>query len=803
MVEEKFSQLPMPSRGLRGFQGPPGNDGKDGIGLPGPSGKDGLPGPSGKDGRDGKDFDFEEHEEKLRGFVRDTAIKFEDLSAEQISSLRGPAGKDGRHGNDGKSFDISEHTETIRNWVKEFSLKFEDLTAEEIGSLRGPSGQDGINGKDGKDFDIAEHEERIKNFCKQFSLKFADLSAEEIGALRGPAGKDGHDGKDGSGFVFAENKDAIEGIIKETVVALYDSLKLKFADLSADDINQLRGPRGRDGRDGKSFIFEEHSEYFKSLKPKFSDFTRDEIDQLRMKFENLTPEQKAEITLRFEHLTDDERSMLRGPRGVRGQYGKPGRDGADGKDGLSIRGLPGPIGIKGRDGFNGKDGRNGIDAPHIVDIELEERNGNISFVFFYSDGSQVQTNQIKIPEIDPKHIFIGGGGGHSNQEVQAKIQFQDEGIDLGEQGSVGAVNFTGDGVTVTRENNTITVDIPATGGGGSGDQSAIQFKNEGTNLGVDGNVDELDFVGTGVNAVRAGNKVTVTVDAVAGTPGVDGKSAYEIAVDNGFVGNEAAWLASLVGPQGDPGADGTDGTDGTDGSDGTNGTDGKSAYEIAVDNGFVGSEAAWLTSLIGAAGADGSDGSDGTDGADGLDGTDGADGQGVPTGGSAGQVLAKIDGTDFNTEWIDPSTGGSDTEVMENVACDSSVFVGAAVRLDSSNLVEGPISAWDPLYSISSMVVGTYDVTAVNALADSDVNSKVIGIVESKPTSTTCNIRVIGITDSVFIGLVLPIDYYLSDTFPGLLVPYEGRPTDPGHVVLRIGRAVSANKLLIMQSSTV
>lgn len=32
-----------------------------------------------------------------------------------------------------------------------------------------------------------------------------------------------------------------------------------------------------------------------------------------------------------------------------------------------------------------------------------------------------------------------------------------------------------------------------------------------------------------------------------------GWSAYEVAVDQGFVGDEAAWLASLVGPQGDPG----------------------------------------------------------------------------------------------------------------------------------------------------------------------------------------------------------------------------------------------------------
>lgn len=35
--------------------------------------------------------------------------------------------------------------------------------------------------------------------------------------------------------------------------------------------------------------------------------------------------------------------------------------------------------------------------------------------------------------------------------------------------------------------------------------------------------------------------------------GAGGKSAYEIAVDNGFVGDEAAWLISLKGAKGDEG----------------------------------------------------------------------------------------------------------------------------------------------------------------------------------------------------------------------------------------------------------
>lgn len=42
-----------------------------------------------------------------------------------------------------------------------------------------------------------------------------------------------------------------------------------------------------------------------------------------------------------------------------------------------------------------------------------------------------------------------------------------------------------------------------------------------------------------------------------GPPGIDGASAYEVAVRNGFVGDEEAWLASLKGEQGAVGKVGT------------------------------------------------------------------------------------------------------------------------------------------------------------------------------------------------------------------------------------------------------
>ena len=105
-----------------------------------------------------------------------------------------------------------------------------------------------------------------------------------------------------------------------------------------------------------------------------------------------------------------------------------------------------------------------------------------------------------------------------------------------------------------------------------------------------------------------------------GDKGTDGKSAYQIAVDNGYVGNESTWVASLKGdkgdtgsqgPQGiqgeqgpkgdkgDPGLQGPQGDKGDTGSQGPKGDNGKSAYDVAVENGYVGDASSWVASLKG------------------------------------------------------------------------------------------------------------------------------------------------------------------------------------------------------------
>ena len=79
-------------------------------------------------------------------------------------------------------------------------------------------------------------------------------------------------------------------------------------------------------------------------------------------------------------------------------------------------------------------------------------------------------------------------------------------------------------------------------------------------------------------------------NGVDGQDGENGKSAYEVAVANGYNGTVEAWLNSLKG---------ADGQNGSNGADGQDGHDGKSAFELAQEAGFTGTKEEWLESLKG------------------------------------------------------------------------------------------------------------------------------------------------------------------------------------------------------------
>ena len=85
----------------------------------------------------------------------------------------------------------------------------------------------------------------------------------------------------------------------------------------------------------------------------------------------------------------------------------------------------------------------------------------------------------------------------------------------------------------------------------------------------------------GPSTSQSGNlNVSGGGDSGSGGNGTPGHSAYEVAVDNGFKGTESQWLASLKGKdgvkgdKGDPGPAGPQGIQGLPGKDGLNGKDG-------------------------------------------------------------------------------------------------------------------------------------------------------------------------------------------------------------------------------------
>ena len=112
--------------------------------------------------------------------------------------------------------------------------------------------------------------------------------------------------------------------------------------------------------------------------------------------------------------------------------------------------------------------------------------------------------------------------------------------------------------------------------------------------------------GVVITIVDAEGETSATLhNGANGEKGTDGKSAYQIAVEQGYQGSESDWLSSLKGDKGEKGNTGAKGNPGQDG------TDGKSAYAIAVEHGYEDSEDKWLLSLKGEKGDAGVAGKDG------------------------------------------------------------------------------------------------------------------------------------------------------------------------------------------------
>lgn len=211
---------------------------------------------------------------------------------------------------------------------------------------------------------------------------------------------------------------------------------------------------------------------------------------------------------------------------------------------------------------------------------------------------------------------------------------------------------------------------PFTGG-------TVTVAEEGAPLSVEVTEDKVINI-----VVPAGTPGEKGQDGIDGLDGQNGKSAFEIAVEGGYTGTQTEWLASLKGEKGEPGQY-------------QNGADGKSAYEIAVEGGYTGTKEEWLASLKGEKGDQGEPGQNGADGApgekgepgrDGVDGTNGVDGKDAVTETDVVEIttdmwvaVSEDAGAKVKAEIVDETIGASSVVIIAVEPTDHLVAVDAGM----------------------------------------------------------------------------------------------------------------------------
>lgn len=135
------------------------------------------------------------------------------------------------------------------------------------------------------------------------------------------------------------------------------------------------------------------------------------------------------------------------------------------------------------------------------------------------------------------------------------------------------------------------------------------------------------------------------------------------------------------------------GAKGKDGEDGSGGGRGKSAYQIAVDNGFVGTEAEWLLSLKGDKGDKGEDGT-GSGGTPPISGSDGDDVIGTANINLSGHRVVRSIGTDDLVDYAD-STNAAHAGTVIGITLNAA-NAGTIVLIRATGEVADPSFSFSP-----------------------------------------------------------------------------------------------------------
>jgi hypothetical protein len=239
--------------------------------------------------------------------------------------------------------------------------------------------------------------------------------------------------------------------------------------------------------------------------------------------------------------------------------------------------------------------------------------------------------------------------------------------------------------------------------------------------------------------------------------------------------------AGPAGAQGPAGTQGPAGPAGAQGATGNTGGFGPSAYQLAVTNGFVGTEAAWLASLNGPAGAQGPAGTQGPAGAQGPAGTQGPAGAQGPAGtqGVAGQtgpqgvpgqsVAVKSAGTaltaaatsiNFTGTGVTTTTVGADVTVnltggtsytlpAATASTLGGIKVGTGLSVDGTGLLTATATTYTLPAASASVLGGVKQGTGVTIAGDGTISASTSYTLPTASTTVSGGVKVDGTTITI------------------------------------------------------
>ncbi|MEB0280616.1 MULTISPECIES: hypothetical protein [unclassified Mucilaginibacter] len=117
--------------------------------------------------------------------------------------------------------------------------------------------------------------------------------------------------------------------------------------------------------------------------------------------------------------------------------------------------------------------------------------------------------------------------------------------------------------------------------------------------------------------------------------------------------------------------------------------------------------------IVGINGEQGETGPQGDPGANGANGTNGLNGEGVPTGGTAGQVLAKVSDGNYDTEWVEMTGGGG-------VHAPDGIVSGLLLSVTEENINAAPGS-----WRIADKIYQTLSATDLAITVANETNNRI------------------------------------------------------------------------------